>query len=244
MRRVQEPLVPQAAQGTFVPIGRQDALAGLRFEEAEMGRVIDSDGEGKGFRVISDDEDWPRRQVLPHHHPMEVDQRHPLLHRSPEATVVAMLEVLTAVAVMEQTVSPERVVDRDLRSEPLECLRADASIVDAVEQSGPSDLVLVSSTWRQITGAPPSSPAHGCDASRPVPGSDSRSGDKGRCRHGSGEGADAERPAELRTPRLDAPGFASRFCGLQSRMPDRGRLPAPRRTPPPRTAPVEPPRGR
>jgi hypothetical protein len=120
-----------------------------------------------------------------------------------------MLEVLTAVAVMEQTVSPERVVDRDLRSEPLECLRADASIVDAVEQSGPSDLVLVSSTWRQITGAPPSSPAHGCDASRPVPGSDSRSGDKGRCRHGSGEGADAERPAELRTPRLDAPGFAS-----------------------------------
>ena len=81
-----------------------------------MGRVIDSDGESKVRRIITNDEDGPGGEIFPRNDPMEIDKRETPLHSQAEAPVIGMIRISAPISVQEETVAAERVVIRARRS--------------------------------------------------------------------------------------------------------------------------------
>ncbi len=63
--------------------------------------VVDNDGEGEGAGVIPDNEHRPLSKVTPSVNAVEVHQRNLVAHRVPQADVVPVTRIVTAVPVSE-----------------------------------------------------------------------------------------------------------------------------------------------
>lgn len=133
VRRLEQLGVPQTANGTTVLVGLQHSLPEGRLMEASQryGRHIrppclrdtrrgtptlcqalarvHCDAEAEFVRIVTDDVDRPRGQILSLDHSKQVDERSSSLHRKAQAYVVAVSRIRSAIAVKEEPIVLEAI---------------------------------------------------------------------------------------------------------------------------------------